>query len=63
MKEGWSPEQISGRMGLIEIRPVSHETIYKYIYHNKRSGGKLYLLLRHKNKKYTKRVQTSSCRR
>ena len=55
MKEGWSPEQISGRMILDNLRPVSHETIYRYIYHNKRSGGKLYLWLRHKNKKYTKR--------
>ena len=55
MKEGWSPEQISGRMALENLRPVSHETIYRYIYHNKRSGGKLYLYLRHKNKKYNKR--------
>jgi IS30 family transposase len=55
MKEGWSPEQISGRMALENLRPVSHETIYKYIYHNKRSGGNLYKYLRHKNKKYTKR--------
>jgi len=50
MKAGWSPEQISGRMALENLRPVSHETIYRYIYHNKRSGGKLYLFLRHKNK-------------
>ncbi len=55
MKEGWSPEQISGRMALEDLRPVSHETIYRYIYHNKRSGGNLYKYLRHKNKKYTKR--------
>jgi IS30 family transposase len=55
IKEGWSPEQISGRMALDNLRPVSHETIYKYIYHNKRSGGNLYKYLRHKNKKYTRR--------
>ena len=58
MKEGWSPEQISGRMALEDLRPVSHETIYRYIYHNKRSGGNLYKYLRHKNKKYTKRSAT-----
>ncbi len=58
MKEGWSPEQISGRMALEDLRPVSHETIYRYIYHNKRSVGRLYLYLRHKNKKYTKRSAT-----
>ncbi|TDE34226.1 IS30 family transposase [Antarcticimicrobium sediminis] len=33
LKEGWSPEQIAGRLGF-ENRPVrvSHETIYAYIY-------------------------------
>ncbi len=56
IKDGYSPEQISGRMALVtELRSVSHETIYKYIYHNQRSGGNLYKYLRHKNKKYTKR--------
>ncbi|MEX1234756.1 MAG: hypothetical protein WEB56_07195, partial [Roseovarius sp.] len=32
-KEGWSPEQIAGRLGF-EDRPVrvSHETIYAYVY-------------------------------
>lgn len=56
IKDGFSPEQISGRMSLTELRPVSHETIYKYIYHNQRSGGDLYKYLRHKNKKYIKRT-------
>lgn len=33
LKEGWSPEQIAGRLGF-EGRPVrvSHETIYEYVY-------------------------------
>ena len=34
IKEGWSPEQISGRIALDNLRPVSHETIYRYIYHS-----------------------------
>ncbi|MDO8454899.1 MAG: IS30 family transposase [Sulfurimonas sp.] len=55
IQEGWSPEQISGRMKVDELKSLSHETIYQYIYHNQRSGGKLYKYLRHKNKKYTKR--------
>ena len=55
LKEGWSPEQISGRMLVDGLNNISHETIYQYIYHNQRSGGKLYKYLRHKNKKYTKR--------
>ena len=55
LKEGWSPEQISGRMEVDGLSSVCHETIYQYVYHNQRSGGKLYQYLRHKNKKYTKR--------
>ena len=35
-------------MALENLRPVSHETIYRCIYHNKRSGGKLYLFIKHK---------------
>ena len=55
LKLDWSPEQISGVMKKDKIPSVSHETIYKYIYINKHHGGKLYLKLRHKNKKYHKR--------
>ncbi len=38
-----------------KIPSVSHETIYQYIYKNKHHGGKLFLKLRYKNKKYHKR--------
>ncbi|NOQ32263.1 MAG: IS30 family transposase [Helicobacteraceae bacterium] len=56
IKDGLSPEQVAGRMILLtDLISISHETIYKYIYHNKRSGGNLHKHLRHKNKKYTKR--------
>lgn len=55
LKEDWSPEQISGVMKKDKLSNVSHETIYQYIYKNKHHGGKLYLKLRHKNKKYHKR--------
>lgn len=55
LKEDWSPEQISGVMKKDKLPCVSHETIYQYIYKNKYHGGKLYLKLRHKNKKYHKR--------
>ncbi|MDE6418671.1 MAG: IS30 family transposase [Duncaniella sp.] len=43
----WSPEQISGELGLREIR-VSHTTIYKWVMEDRESGGTLYLNLRHK---------------
>jgi len=52
LKQDWSPEQISGRMKIDIGISVVHETIYRYIYTNKKNGGKLYKYLRHKNKKY-----------
>ena len=52
LKQDWSPEQIAGRMKLDTGVSVVHETIYRYIYTNKKNGGKLYKYLRHKNKKY-----------
>ena len=52
LKQDWSPKQISGRMRLDTGMSVVHETIYRYIYTNKKNGGKLYTYLRHKNKKY-----------
>jgi len=55
LKQDWSPEQISGRMKLDIGISIVHETIYRYIYSNKKNGGKLYQYLRHKNKKYHNR--------
>jgi IS30 family transposase len=55
LKEEWSPEQIAGRMKMDHGFTVCHETIYRYIYHNKSKGGRLYKYLRHKNKKYHSR--------
>lgn len=62
IQEGWSPEQISGRMVLDGLKSISHETIYQYVYANQKSGGKLYLYLRHKHKKYTKRTASHRSR-
>ena len=62
IQEGWSPEQISGRMVLDGLKSISHETIYQYVYTNQKSGGKLYLYLRHKHKKYTKRTASHRSR-
>lgn len=46
LRRGWSPEQVSGRLGL-EGRPaVSHERIYRHVYADKRAGGTLHLHLR-----------------
>jgi IS30 family transposase len=54
LKEGWSPDQISGRLKLDDIY-VSHESIYRYIWADKKAGGKLYMCLRHRGKKYNRR--------
>jgi IS30 family transposase len=51
----WSPEQISGRLELEECF-ISHESIYRYIREDKKSGGTLYKKLRRQGKKYNKRV-------
>jgi len=50
-----SPEQISGRLKLELGIENSHETIYRYIRDNKKSGGNLYKYLRSRGKPYRKR--------
>ena len=56
LNQQWSPEQISGRFNLHKPQyKISHETIYKYIWADKRNGGSLYKNLRHRGKKYNKR--------
>jgi IS30 family transposase len=51
LMDGWSPEQISGRLKHEGKPSVSHETIYKYIYINKRLGGDLYKVLRNRGRR------------
>lgn len=46
LRQGWSPEQVGGRLELEGRRKVSHERIYQYIYADKKSGGDLYTVLR-----------------
>lgn len=60
--EQWSPQQISGFMKVNDMQSVSHETIYKYIWNEKKHGGKLYMHLRHSGKKYNKRNGKNSGR-
>jgi transposase, IS30 family len=55
LREGYSPTQLAGRLKLKNKISLSYETIYRYIYSNQISGGRLYKSLRHQNKKYTKR--------
>lgn len=51
LAEKWSPEQISGVLKA-SGHPVSHESIYRHVWSDKRSGGTLFKHLRRKGKKY-----------
>ena len=46
---GWSPEQICERLKVEGLATVSHETIYRHIYRDKRQGGALYIFLRRRH--------------
>jgi len=62
LKFQWSPMQISGWLKRHGEEHVSHETIYSYIWKNKRQGGLLFKELRHHGKKYNKRSKGTSGR-
>ena len=62
LAEGYSPEQIKGRSNVEGFAMVSHETIYRWIWDNKRKKGSLYQNLRRKGKKYNKRGNTHAGR-
>jgi len=56
IRKDFSPEQIAGYLGREGMERVSHETIYQYVWHDKRHGDKqLYKHLRRKGRKYAKR--------
>jgi len=55
IKNDWSPEQIVGRAAKEKRPMVSHETIYKLIYEDRRHGGQLFTHLRCRHKKRKKR--------
>jgi IS30 family transposase len=58
----WSPEQISGYLKKNENISISHETIYKYIYEDKKQNGTLYKSLRWQNNKYYPRYKSNDKR-
>lgn len=62
----WSPEQISKRIQLDFINNlsmrVSHESIYQYVWADKKSGGSLFTYLRQSNKKRKKRYGSKNTR-
>lgn len=55
LQDKWSPEQISGYAKKHGLFSIGKEWIYQFLLKDKQKGGKLYLNLRHQNKKYRKR--------
>lgn len=55
LQQNWSPDQISGYAKRHNLFFISGEWIYQFILKDKIKGGKLYLHMRHQNKKYRKR--------
>ncbi len=51
----WSPEQVSGHLRRTTQLAISHETIYRHIWRDKRAGGLLYTHLRGACKQRRKR--------
>jgi IS30 family transposase len=51
----WSPEQIAGRLARTGRLSISHETIYRHVWRDKKAGGLLYTHLRGARKRRRKR--------
>jgi IS30 family transposase len=60
--QDFSPEQVSGFLDRNHELKISHETIYKHIWSDKKTGGTLYKHLRHSNRKHRKRYGTKQLR-
>jgi len=58
----WSPEQIAGWYARFHLLAISHETIYRHVWADKRAGGQLHVHLRCANKPYRKRYGTYDSR-
>lgn len=55
LRRDWSPEQVSGELRRSGRLAISHETIYRYLWEDRRQGGSLYQHLRAAVKKRRKR--------
>ena len=55
LQEEWSPEQVAGRFKLDGLMSISHETIYRYVWDDRRRGGTLHRHLRGSPKQRRKR--------
>lgn len=62
LREDWSPEQVAGWLRRQGELAISHETIYRYIWADKRAGGRLYRHLRGARKRFRKRYRSYDSR-
>lgn len=62
LREEWSPEQVSGRLRDEGRLSISHETIYRYVWQDKREGGTLHEHLRGACKQRRKRYRSKDNR-
>ena len=55
LREDFSPAQVVGWFARFDILVISHETIYRHIWKDKKAGGTLHVHLRRANKRIRKR--------
>ena len=55
LRRQWSPEQVAGRLARLGQLSISHETIYRHVWRDKREGGALHTHLRGARKRRRKR--------
>lgn len=55
LRELWSPQQIQERLKRLKQLSISHETIYRYVWNDRREGGQLHTFLRQSPKRLRKR--------
>src|SRR5687767_2112470 len=55
LRRQWSPEQVAGYLGRTGQLSISHETIYRHVWRDKKDGGLLYTHLRGARKRRRKR--------
>jgi transposase, IS30 family len=58
----WSPEQVAGHLARTGQLTISHETIYRHVWRDKREGGLLYTHLRGARKRRRKRYKSYDSR-
>ena len=55
LRRQWSPEQVAGHLARSGLLSISHETIYRHVWRDKKEGGALHTHLRGARKRRRKR--------